>query len=257
MTGDSPDVYPIGQKMERLVTALYRALRERSRRLKPETRVAEDVFADIQRRKGWGGTESVSGTGSDFDQVRALVSKLPGVFRDLQVETVLDVPCGDFHWMRTVDLSGIRYIGADIVTDLVRSNQSRYGTGRIEFTRLDIVRDRAPCVDLIFCRDCLVHLSFEEVFRALKNVCASGSTYLLTTTFPARSRNSDIQTGQWRPLNFVAQPFSLPEPILLLDEKCTENDGAYADKSLGLWRVEDLRDPVFIGSRTTRRASWT
>jgi hypothetical protein len=32
----------------------------------------------------------------------------------------------------------------------------------------------------------------------------------------------------------------LPPPILVINENCTEHDGQYAHKSLGLWKIADL-----------------
>jgi hypothetical protein len=95
-----------------------------------------------------------------------------------------------------------------------------------------------PKADIIICRDCLVHFSFNDVFSALRNICRNESTYFLSTTFSKHKRNSNIYTGSWRPINLVVPPFSLPDPILLIKEGCTD-DGA-ADKSLALWKIEDI-----------------
>jgi hypothetical protein len=35
---------------------------------------------------------------------------------------MLDAPCGDFNWMKEVDLSAVHYTGGDIVEPLVNSN---------------------------------------------------------------------------------------------------------------------------------------
>ena len=47
----------------------------------------------------------------------------------------------------------------------------------------------------------------------LEQLAHSGSTYLLTTTYPERDNDKDIATGAWRPLNLEAAPFSLPKPL--------------------------------------------
>ena len=80
-----------------------------------------------------------------------------------------------------------------------------------------------------------------SAFRALRNICDSGSTYLMTTSFPGRRKNEDIVTGQWRPLNLEVAPVAFPAPLRIVNEGCTEGDGAFRDKSLGLWRVDDVR----------------
>jgi hypothetical protein len=46
----------------------------------------------------------------------------------------------------------------------------------------DLTRDPLPKVDLVLCRDCLVHLSFDDIYESLDNLRRSGSMLLLTTT---------------------------------------------------------------------------
>lgn len=202
---------------------------------------AAQVFTDFFRRNKWGGRQSVSGTGSDADQTRVIVQELPLLLRRLAVRSVLDIPCGDFQWMSQVDLAGIDYIGADIVAPLVEANLRRHARAGVEFRVLDLTRDRLPAVDLVLCRDCLVHLSFAQAQQALANIAVSGARYLVTTTFTGRPENADIPTGKWRALNLERPPFNLPSPLELINEHCTEKDGRYADKSLGLWALAALR----------------
>ena len=53
-------------------------------------------------------------------------------------------------------------------------------------------------------------------------------------------------TGDWRVLDLEREPFHLPPPARILNEGCTEGGGAFADKSLALWRVADLRKLPFL-----------
>ena len=200
----------------------------------------EDIFTEVCRANKWGGTESVSGRGSDLFQTRVVRRELPTVFRDFSIRTMLDIPCGDFHWMKDTDLGGVIYTGADIVADLIGKN-GQHERSNVRFRKLNLIEDKLPRVDLVFCRDCLVHLSNKELFLSLHNICESGSAYLLTTTFTSCEQNRNIATGDWRPLNFEIAPFSFPQPLMVINEECTEGSGAYSDKSLGLWRVEDIR----------------
>ena len=220
------------------VSYSYRLIREAfSGPPKPPT--MQDIFTNIVKNNEWKGVRSVSGGGSDLDQTERIAKELPALLNDLEISTMLDIPCGDFHWMKTVDLDGVKYVGADIVKDLIDQNQ-KYQTDKISFKCADVMFDKLPRVDLVFCRDCLVHLSFADTFRALKNICDSGSTYLLTTSFPERMENIDIVTGSWRPLNLEKEPFNFPAPLRSLVEGCTENDGIFNDKSLALWKIREL-----------------
>lgn len=198
-----------------------------------------EVFTDIYRHNLFGGTVSRSGTGSDLVQTVEIRRRLPMLLKEIGAKTMLDIPCGDFHWMKEAKLD-VLYAGADVVAELIRKNQELYGDAHRNFVHLDLVRDDLPKVDLVLCRDVLVHFSFEDAFVALRNIKRSGSRYLLTTTFTGRDGNMDIQTGQWRPLNLQMPPFKFPTPTAIINEKCTEGDGSWGDKSLGLWKICDL-----------------
>ena len=42
---------------------------------------------------------------------------------------MLDIPCGDWEWMRLVEreMGSVRYYGADIAPDLIECLKSQYG----------------------------------------------------------------------------------------------------------------------------------
>ena len=224
-------------------TALRIFLRSRSWPFACRNRTLGEVFAKVYRTNFWGSPDSCSGAGSDLIQTAEIRKRIPEVIAHLGARTMLDIPCGDFHWMKEVDLN-VEYIGADIVEELMRRNQESFSTPLRRFAVCDITRGPLPTVDLVLCRDLLVHLCYRDAFAALRNLRLSGSAYLLTTTFTERSHNFDIPTtGKWRPLNLRLAPFNFGKPLLLVNEKCTEGDGAWSDKSLGLWRIADLQIP--------------
>jgi hypothetical protein len=214
------------------------------------------VFTRIYQGNLWGGRESVSGPGSDLVQTEQIRLALPGFLARRGVGRMLDIPCGDFNWMQHVDLDGVAYIGADVVSELVERNRRFEAPGR-SFAHLDLTKDPLPAVDLVFCRDCLVHLSFADIQAALENVAASDASYLLTTTFLDHEENRDISTGDWRPLNLCKPPFNLPAPLEVLSEACSQHNGRYRDKSLGLWRVADVRQAVHAWKSRKRIALFT
>ena len=195
------------------------------------------VFEKIRATNLWGSADSVSGLGSELDSTARVRAELPGLLREMGVRTMLDIPCGDFHWLSQVDLPIDRYIGADIVESVVRTNPECPGR---EFVKLDLCRDPLPKVDLVLCRDCLVHLSLEAVEKAVDNLKASGSEWLLTTHFLECTANVDIDTGDWRMLNFQLAPFHWPAPHTVIVEGCDESGGGYDDKVLALWRLPEL-----------------
>ncbi|MDH3613213.1 MAG: class I SAM-dependent methyltransferase [Gammaproteobacteria bacterium] len=229
------------------IQALYRALCNAYFEYLVKQARTERIFTYIHKKKLWAAIDSTSGPGSDRHQTRAITEALPQVFRDYNISTMLDIPCGDFCWMNRVDRADVDYLGADIVRDLIRENKQKYEKNDQRFQELNLITDRIPKVDLIFCRDCFVHFSFDDILSALRNICDSQSDLLLTTTFIGRQENFDILTGQWRPLNLAIAPFLLPGPLVVINEQCTEGNGKYEDKSLALWLIEDIRAAMQSG----------
>lgn len=199
----------------------------------------KEVFNDIYYRNRWGDRESISGRGSNLQQTSVIIKKIPVLLEKLNVKTILDAPCGDFYWLKEAQLNINKYIGCDIVADLITDNQRRYANEAREFINLDLATDPLPQVDLIFCRDCLVHLSFKDAIAVIKNFKKSNSTYLLTTIYPGIPENKDIVTGDWRAIDLQLPPYKFPDMLEIIDEETTERKD-YPQKSLGLWKLSDI-----------------
>lgn len=197
------------------------------------------IFSDVYYRRRWGDL-SISGPGATLIQTETIRVDLPFLLEKINARSLLDAPCGDFNWMKETKLNLEYYIGADIVPELIAHHQQTFGAPNRKFVNLDIISDDLPKVDVILCRDCLVHFSYRRIFPALRNFKKSGSTYLLTTSFPDQQENIDIITGGWRPLNLQIHPFNFPKPIDLIDEKLMEDNGKNLRKVLGLWQLNDI-----------------
>jgi SAM-dependent methyltransferase len=220
--------------------ARYIQLKEHGRRLAGRGGYLRDTFSRIHAGNLWGEEESVSGPGASLAETRAVREELPQLLRELGARSLLDAPCGDCHWIERLELGLERYVGVDIVPELIARNQRELARPGVEFARLDLTWDRLPRADLVLCRDCLIHLSYHYIFRALGNFQRSGAAWLLTTTYSGLRRNHDILSGQWRPLDLELPPFGLPPPRRLLHEKDCEVGGLRFRRNLGLWRLAEL-----------------
>jgi SAM-dependent methyltransferase len=197
----------------------------------------KEVFTNIYESNLWTSEESRSGLGSELKSTEVIRRELPELFKKFKIESVLDIPCGDFNWMQHVDMDNVNYIGADIVDKMIESNNITFPN--MDFRVLDLTESELPKVDLIFVRDLLGHFNYQNVNKALQNIIRSGSKYLLTTSFTRWHYNVDIENGGWRPINLMLQPFSL-KPIYLINEDCFEGDGQYNDKCLLLFEIKRL-----------------
>lgn len=200
----------------------------------------EETFKEIFKSNHWSSQDSISGTGSVDQQTNEISEKIPSLVEELGIKKFLDVPCGDFNWFSKMELNIDSYIGGDIITDIITKNQDAFGGQQCEFLTIDLIKDLLPQADILHCRDCLVHLSNDDILKAIQNIKQSTITYLLTTTFSGCEENKDIVTGDWRIINLEKTPFNFPKPLKLINEKCTEGEGTYSDKCLGLWKISEL-----------------
>lgn len=199
----------------------------------------EKIFSSVYNTNAWADAESLSGPGSNLNETAVIRKELPKLFKKFNIKSVVDIPCGDFYWMKYLmkDCSEINYLGGDIVKQMIHSNNLKYGNSRIKFRKIDIVSNKVPKGDVVLCRDCLIHLSFADGLKAIENIRNSGTGYLLSTTFPNISVNKNSPTGpHGREINLQLPPYNFPKPLLLINEgvpKCP-------DKNLGLWKIKDL-----------------
>jgi len=197
----------------------------------------QEIFSKAYKSPVWGSVESFSGTGSTIDATENVRRELPNLIRNFNIKTMLDAPCGDWNWMSQTDFSLEEYIGVDIVTSVIENNTKKYGKPGVKFISSNIVTDELPSVDLIMCRDCLVHLSNQDIKLVIENFRVTNSTYLFTNTYPEIEINDNIFTGlKWRRLNMQLKPFNFPEPLLIFPDCVSLNDGSY----MALWRLEDI-----------------
>ncbi len=196
------------------------------------------LFELFFRENLWDDPDTASGPGSNLEQTEVLRAELPRLWSELGISRLADVPCGDFYWMSLIVDELDYYFGGDIVGELVASARER-AHEQCDFAVFDLLSDEFPPVDAILVRDVLGCFSNRDVMTALRNVSRSSARYLLTTTFPGEP-SQDIITGGWRPLNLAAPPFSLPEPLHLIDERSTI--AGFEGKRLGVWEIDRLRE---------------
>ena len=201
-----------------------------------------DIFGDIYSQNLWHGRESKSGRGSDITETKELITRLPIVLSKYAIKSICDAPCGDLNWMSKVNLGNIKYVGVDIVLDLINNNKKKFKDRDFECIDIsDVTGGSIPCVDLILCRDCLVHLSYARIFKVLDNFIKSGSKYILLTSFTKDFRTNNDMTEDrfgWRVLTFTKAPFNFLAPLYTINERCPEP--GFDDKCLLLYELKTL-----------------
>ena len=201
----------------------------------------EETFTRIWREELWippRGHAPRSGCGSSLHYTANLRRELPRLLDEFAIASCCDVPCGDFTWMQRVGFrKGFTYIGADIVAPLIQ--QLRTEHPQHTFLHLDMTTDPLPAADLLLCRDCLIHLSFFDIARVFANSLHSPIRFILTTSY-ATALNADIITGDFRPIDLRAEPFSFSQPLAAIEDWIE----GFPPRSLLLWEIKAIEQPM-------------
>lgn len=179
----------------------------------------EEVFTKIYEQNVWGNPESASGDGSTLTYTENIRNEIPKLIHRLAVGTIFDAPCGDHNWFNKIRFElPVAYIGADIVSELIEANKTKFPSPAKQFIKCNIIVDPPPKADLWLCRDALFHFSDRDIFLTLNNFINSEIDFLLTSSHPYSNLNQDIYTGSFRSLNLELPPFGLPSPDFEIDD---------------------------------------
>lgn len=168
--------------------------------------------------------ESVSGFGSSKNAAKDIIHHLPIIINKFKIETIIDVPCGDWNWMKEIDLSSVTYLGLDIIDDLIKENNKKYSKENVSFKKFNAIINQIDYADLIISRDFLFHLSWDNANIFLKMLKRSKSKYLLTTTFDDIKENTDLNINQknagwgFRKINVEKEPYNLKNSVYQFSE---------------------------------------
>ena len=160
--------------------------------------------------------ETVCGSGSTIKNTENVRRELPEIIKKYNIKSIFDAPCGDRNWIKTIDFDQLdcKYYGGDVVEEIVEK------LSMVNVATFDLRNDVFPNVDLWFCRDCLYHLSMEDIKLVIENAKNSNVKYILITSHidspeqRAHRLNKNITSGDYRCLIFAEHDnFGLGEPI--------------------------------------------
>lgn len=190
------------------------------------------MFQRVYKKRLWGSDESFSGVGSEKKNTIITVQIINKLIKEFAIQSILDAPCGDYNWIKAALPQELNYTGIDIVPEMISDLNETFGSPTRTFLQRDLVLKEIiiPAVDLIICRDLLVHLTFQEGTRVLDNFKRSGSRYLLVTSFEGPNRTSiknqelTLNYGDfgWRPLDLRSDPYNCSNVIEVYTEETPE-----------------------------------
>jgi len=158
-----------------------------------------ETFSRIYKTKTWGdgGGPFYSGAGSHGPASEHYCASVIRFIREHQVRSLVDLGCGDFSvGSRIVEATGVRYIGIDVVPELIEHLKNTVDNPLVGFLQADITCDPLPPADLCLIRQVLQHLSNQEIAKVLANL-GGFANVLISEGVPDRPKtvNRDKQHG--------------------------------------------------------------
>jgi hypothetical protein len=136
---------------------------------------------------------------------------------------IVDLGCGDFavgeKLLRSVN--NLRYIGCDIVPELISYNQYHFGMANVEFNTIDIVSGALPDGHVCLIRQVFQHLSNSEISTILPKLAKYKYVYVSEAQPIAREGppnpdkpagagvRFDLRTGRGRGVELDQPPWDL------------------------------------------------
>ena len=168
---------------------------------------------------------SVSGPGSNIgtDQFRQLVNSFTYIIEKYEINSILDMPCGDFLWIKEIIKNkNIKYLGIDIVEELIKNNNLKYKNEKNNFQSYDIVNfNTNEKFDLVLIRDLFLHIKNSDIIKIIDNLKSMNVKYVALNSYN-NNKNIDVTIGQHRKVNLLIEPFNLKKPIYSFNDY--END---------------------------------
>ena len=198
-----------------------------------QKKTVKEVFTDIYENNEWGGrgNEYSSGPGSSEHHAFVYAEAVKAFIVDRGVTTVVDLGCGDFVVGRKLQMEGVKYIGVDIVEDLIERNERHYADASTMFLCKDIISDELPEGDLCLIRQVLQHLSNSEIASILSKV-KQYSHVMITEHYPPaeakyvanrdKPHGSDTRVIDHSAVYLDEPPFNMSDLSLVLEVEIDE-----------------------------------
>ena len=178
----------------------------------------KEVMIQIYQLHLWGGKEYEFYSGDGSHDITIIEPYQEVVIRFLQSFDepliVCDLGCGDFNVGKKFVSFTKKYLGVDIVPDLIERNKNRFQAENLSFQCLDLATDELPKGDCAIIRQVLQHLSNNEIQKILQKLSAY-QYVILTEHLPSgdfipnkdKIASQGIRLKQQSGINLIESPF--------------------------------------------------
>jgi len=170
----------------------------------------KDELTKMFGRAWSSGGETPCGQGSRLGNTVVMREALQQLLWKYGVRSIVDAGCGDFNWVKTLQLSGITYQGYDVVDRRRRD---------LPFEVKDVITEGIPECDLVICKDVFIHWTNEMIMAALTNFRGRGK-YLFAESTPGLDNDKRVlKAGEFERVNLEGLPFNLGAPMEIIPDR--------------------------------------
>jgi hypothetical protein len=184
----------------------------------------KDKFSNIYEKNLWGEPNSIpgrknqkfysgGGTDPENDLNNQYVNLIQSYVSRPDVNTVIEIGCGDWEVSSRIDWSSVKYTGYDVVPDLLDYNRSTYGSNNIEFVCDDPIGTNVIKADLLIMKDVIQHLPASFSKKFIKSIPTNFKYNIVTNDMGLT--NLEIEFGGYCANNFNAGPFFMNYEVLI------------------------------------------
>ena len=204
-------------------------------------------FSNVYKWSSWGNapdSKYFSGIGSAGPAARMYVERMSQILasifdRAAAPVTIVDLGCGDFRvgseLVRRLD--GARYVGCDIVSEVIEENTRKFASDRVRFQCLDLVSESLPEGDVYLVRQVFQHLPNADIAVALAKLSSRRHVFItegqpktiVGPVNPDKPIGGDVrfdwERGCGRGVELDQPPFSVPIREVLRAPAALQNSG--------------------------------
>lgn len=172
-------------------------------------------FTQVYASKRWG---VGSGEGSNPKNAEPYLQLLQQYLSDPRLQSIVDLGCGDWQLMRTMQLSDAKqYEGFDVVKSIIENDTKHYQKPNVNFYLISGLGDfKTKNKDLLIVKDVLQHWPNHDIHYFLTHVLPKFRYALITNDYMRNNTNGDINTGEYRPIDLTAVPFNFKAHLSVL-----------------------------------------
>lgn len=176
---------------------------------------AKGIFTKVYNEAEWGRNaegEGFSGTGSMVEFSKEYMAFLQKFLHEKNIQTVVDIGCGDWQFSQHINWSGTTYKGLDVVQSVIDKNNKKFSRPKINFECVDVINADLPKADLMICKDVFQHLTNADVASIIKQIPKYKYCLITNDVDPQTSTSENpeiLHRGSYRTIDMTKPPFNL------------------------------------------------